>query len=178
MNSSSSMPSLRQTCLPNSDSKFGPAVAYDCRQFDFTLYFEQIFMSLVPSLFFILLSPIRVAAVVRRNIKTLSTPFHGAKIVTETSLASRLGILTSSDCDHYLHCLATCALGTLVSRSSSANSRFNSRIGPVAGCCCIHLHLIPPRARENCPSINHYKHLLIFLIFVRCCSAQNIMVYP
>jgi ATP-binding cassette, subfamily C (CFTR/MRP), member 1 len=80
MNTSSYMPLSDLKCLA-SDSKFGPAVAHECRSFDFTLYFEQIFLSLAPSLFLILLSPIRVATVFRRDIKTLSTPFHASKLV-------------------------------------------------------------------------------------------------
>jgi hypothetical protein len=81
MNISGPILASSPACLPGSDNEFGPAVASGCRQFDFTLYFEQIFCSLVPSLCLVLLSPIRVAVVFRRDTKTLSTPFHSAKIV-------------------------------------------------------------------------------------------------
>ncbi|CZR69716.1 related to multidrug resistance protein [Phialocephala subalpina] len=87
MNASIEVLFPRRSCLAGSDNSFGPAVAHECRQFDFTLCFEQIFLSLVPSLLFILLSPIRLATVFRRNIKIVSSPLHGSKIAVSTVYA-------------------------------------------------------------------------------------------
>ncbi|KUJ16558.1 multidrug resistance-associated protein [Mollisia scopiformis] len=70
-----------QTCRIGSDNSFGPAIALNCRSFDFTLLFEQIFLSLIPSLFLILLSPIRLATVIRGEVKAVSSPIHSSKIV-------------------------------------------------------------------------------------------------
>ena len=81
MNISRELLAPREECLAGSDNRFGPAVPHECRSFDFTLLFEQIFLSLIPSLALVLLSPIRIATVFRRDIKTLSTPLHSSKIV-------------------------------------------------------------------------------------------------
>lgn len=70
-------------CLPDSDAIFGPQVDSTCRSFDFTLYFEDIFLLCLPATVFILLLPATVISllsrpvVIKRNSKLLA-----AKIVS------------------------------------------------------------------------------------------------
>lgn len=164
MNFSSSILASSQACLPGSDSKFGPAVAHECRQFDFTLYFEQIFLSLVPSLFLILLFPIRVVAIFRRDVKTLSTPFHGAKIVSLPCVYQEDGEeLTFPGCGDSLYWPSICPVGALVPLTSGPHSNFHTGRGVIGCRRGIHLHPVPLRARQIGPSINHHQHISVLL---------------
>jgi hypothetical protein len=47
-------------CAPNGDSYFGPQVEPCLRSFDFTLRFENLFLSIAPSVLFLLIAPIRI----------------------------------------------------------------------------------------------------------------------
>ena len=49
-------------CAPDGDSYFGPQVEPCLRSFDFTLCFENLFLSIVPSTIFLLITPIRIFA--------------------------------------------------------------------------------------------------------------------
>lgn len=51
------------------DNAFGPAIAEQCRSFDFTLYFEQLFLSLLPSTCLVLISPARIWQLVHDGVK-------------------------------------------------------------------------------------------------------------
>ncbi|KDN69811.1 putative ABC transporter [Colletotrichum sublineola] len=53
-------------CPAFSDWAFGPRVHTDCRSFDFTLQFEDVIFSCLPSALFILLAPPRVAQLLRQ----------------------------------------------------------------------------------------------------------------
>ncbi|WDK11393.1 ABC transporter [Colletotrichum graminicola] len=50
--------------LPN-DRSFGPRVYPGCRSFDFTLYFEDVFLACLPSVLFLLLEPSRILTLLR-----------------------------------------------------------------------------------------------------------------
>ncbi|KAI1453921.1 ABC transporter [Annulohypoxylon moriforme] len=92
-------------CSPGSDRMFGPRVDPNCRSFDFTLQFEDIFFACLPVAIFLALLPGRVAALLlprlRRNSPTsspISFPLRskllGAKLTALTALlAAQLAFL-------------------------------------------------------------------------------------
>jgi hypothetical protein len=47
----------RAVCLSVADAAFGPRVSVACRNFDFTVYFEDLFFTCLPTALFLLLSP-------------------------------------------------------------------------------------------------------------------------
>ena len=85
---------MNEPCEGPDDSSFGPAIASCHREFDFTAYFEQAILSLLPSTVFILLGLIQVTcrwnapAVARRG------RLHKCKLV---SFADNLSLSTASD---------------------------------------------------------------------------------
>lgn len=73
-------------CTFADDNSFGPAVAKICRAFDFTLLFEEAFLSLLPSVLLVLGSVIRLSSIIRRDAKTSQSRWHTSKLVTTNSL--------------------------------------------------------------------------------------------
>lgn len=70
------------TCSFAEDNAFGPAISSKCRAFDFTLLFEQAFLSLLPSILLALLSVYRIFTIYNYDVKTLpSHLLHGSKLV-------------------------------------------------------------------------------------------------
>ena len=51
------------------DNRFGPRVSIDCRAFDFTLLFEDIFFTSLPSAIFLLILPIRLYFLRHESVK-------------------------------------------------------------------------------------------------------------
>ncbi|KAF6834852.1 ABC transporter [Colletotrichum musicola] len=82
-------------CSAFSDRSFGPRVDPDCRSFDFTLRFEDIFFACLPSALFILLAPSRIALLLRQPTAfSLRSKLLAAKLVTLTALlASQIAFL-------------------------------------------------------------------------------------
>lgn len=78
--------SIMQLCQ---DNNFGPTVGPSCRgDFDFTLLFEQSFLSIVPSAILIILFPLRVRYLLREDIKLNRWPKKAnllARLVGQTS---------------------------------------------------------------------------------------------
>ena len=69
-------------CSSGADNAFGPTVDGSCRDgFDFTLLFEQVMLSIIPSLLLILLAPPRLYTLYRASIKILVDSMHIAKLV-------------------------------------------------------------------------------------------------
>jgi ATP-binding cassette subfamily C (CFTR/MRP) protein 1 len=68
-------------CAFADDNSFGPSVAKQCRAFDFTLFFEQAFLSLVPSVLFVLGSIVRLISIARQDVKTSQSRWHISKLV-------------------------------------------------------------------------------------------------
>ncbi|PYH44095.1 P-loop containing nucleoside triphosphate hydrolase protein [Aspergillus saccharolyticus JOP 1030-1] len=56
-------------CPRGSDTSLGPVVNVNCRPFDFTLLFEDVFVACIPSLIFLSLHVVRTAHVVRKPAK-------------------------------------------------------------------------------------------------------------
>ncbi|WYZ45022.1 hypothetical protein EsH8_VIII_000338 [Colletotrichum jinshuiense] len=74
-------------CPTFSDRSFGPRVHLDCRSFDFTLQFEDIFFACLPSAMLVLLAPSRVAPLLRRPaIFSTRSKLLGSKLVALTTL--------------------------------------------------------------------------------------------
>jgi ATP-binding cassette, subfamily C (CFTR/MRP), member 1 len=76
------MNSTRPQCnVPplSADAAFGPVVE-GCR-FDFTFTFEQYFFSIIPSVIFLLLAPIRVNILRKRQTRVGGTYLRAAKLV-------------------------------------------------------------------------------------------------
>jgi ATP-binding cassette, subfamily C (CFTR/MRP), member 1 len=64
------------------DDSFGPALDDpNCREFDFTLLFEQSILSLLPALIFAVAAPARFAFLARKKSKTAAGPARLAKLV-------------------------------------------------------------------------------------------------
>ncbi|KAF0323666.1 ABC transporter [Colletotrichum asianum] len=59
----------RTTCPLDSDNRFGPRIAFECRPFDFTLLFEDEIFHVIPAAIFLLLIPIRLFSIVRTPVK-------------------------------------------------------------------------------------------------------------
>lgn len=68
-------------CAFANDNSFGPSVAKTCRAFDFTLLFEQAFLSLVPSILLVLGSIFRLSRIARHDAKTSQSRWHTSKLV-------------------------------------------------------------------------------------------------
>ncbi|VUC23924.1 unnamed protein product [Clonostachys rosea] len=76
-------------CLPAADSAFGPVVAIDCRGgFDFTLYFEQTALGLLPAALFGAWFPVRLIYLTRASTKTLPSRQTWLKLFIATCLLS------------------------------------------------------------------------------------------
>jgi hypothetical protein len=70
-------------CSANGDNVFGPQVEPCLRSFDFTLTFENIFFSLVPSVIFLAITPIRLYLL--RNVQkriVAGSAFQISKLVS------------------------------------------------------------------------------------------------
>ena len=73
-------------CTTLADRAFGPLI--QCRQFDFTLTFEQTLLAITTSLAFLLLFPIRIKQIYRSEIIIRGSLFYKLKIV---GIVTRLG---------------------------------------------------------------------------------------
>lgn len=65
-----------------SDDKFGPQVP---GIFDFTLLFEQSILSLLPTVLFIVVAPLRILPLLRRESRVKPGPLLWAKLVSRQS---------------------------------------------------------------------------------------------
>lgn len=63
------------------DNRFGPRVSIDCRAFDFTLLFGDIFFTSLPAAVFLLILPIRLRFLQHEPIKIISYKFAVYKLV-------------------------------------------------------------------------------------------------
>ncbi|KAF7853431.1 hypothetical protein EAF04_010722 [Stromatinia cepivora] len=75
-------------CL-EADQHLGPFVPSSCRNdFDFTLYFEQTFFSIVPAVLFMILGAGRLARLSRASVATIPSPIHTIKLTSYTVLGA------------------------------------------------------------------------------------------
>jgi hypothetical protein len=68
------------------DNRFGPRVSIDCRAFDFTLLFEDIFFISLPAAAFLLILPIRLYFLRREPVKINSYTLAVCKLVNIPAL--------------------------------------------------------------------------------------------
>ncbi|KAI1419772.1 P-loop containing nucleoside triphosphate hydrolase protein [Xylaria sp. FL1777] len=65
------------------DGSFGPAVEDGCRGgFDFTVQFEELILAILPAAIFLLVSPFRALALLRRRITARRNSLYAAKLAT------------------------------------------------------------------------------------------------
>ena len=69
------------------DAQFGPRVDTACRSFDFTLYFEDVVFSAVPSAIFILIATIPLIGLSRQRSIVKSSTLFGLKLVLYKPIA-------------------------------------------------------------------------------------------
>ena len=69
-------------CSAITDNVFGPLVAECRRAFDFTILFEDIFLSIVPSSILLLLAPVRLITLYGRRRTVGGQSFRIAKLVS------------------------------------------------------------------------------------------------
>ncbi|KAI4728374.1 putative multidrug resistance protein [Aureobasidium sp. EXF-10728] len=79
--------STATACSFADDNTFGPSIAKQCRAFDFTLLFEQTFLSFVPSLLLVLACVVRLHGILRQDVKTLRSRLHSSKLVSASCYA-------------------------------------------------------------------------------------------
>ncbi|KAI0506235.1 putative ATP-binding cassette transporter [Xylaria bambusicola] len=75
-------------CTFAAEASFGPAVASCRRAFDFTLFFEELFFTLLPSALFLLVAGARVAVLLRAEPKTRLGVLYFAKIAAVVIFAA------------------------------------------------------------------------------------------
>ncbi|KAF4814325.1 ABC transporter atnG [Colletotrichum tropicale] len=78
------------TCPLDSDNRFGPRIAFECRPFDFTLFFEDEIFHVIPAAIFLLLIPSRLFSIVRTPVK----------LTTYKIALSKLGLLAALGAFH------------------------------------------------------------------------------
>lgn len=73
--------SMSATCYAGSDRQFDPRVAINCRNFDFTLLFEDAVLILLPSSLFMILFLARLEILRRNSVKVMSYKLAASKVV-------------------------------------------------------------------------------------------------
>ncbi|KAH8698352.1 multidrug resistance-associated protein [Talaromyces proteolyticus] len=84
-------------CSLQADNRFGPVIDRGCRGgFDFTLLFEQAILGLVPAVAFLLVCPVRLQILVKRDVRTQPHLMRLAKLITAVVFAAiQLALLIS-----------------------------------------------------------------------------------
>src|ERR1700761_3091207 len=72
------------TCSLAADRKFGPLI--QCKEFDFTLVFEQSILVIAVSTLFLISIPLRLKKVLSQDEKTFATKGYYAKLVSFRSM--------------------------------------------------------------------------------------------
>ncbi|KAF4849717.1 ABC transporter atnG [Colletotrichum siamense] len=75
----------RTTCPLDSDNRFGPRIAFECRPFDFTLLFEDEIFHVLPAAIFLLLIPVRLLSI---GLLAALGAFHLAFLIVQTQTPS------------------------------------------------------------------------------------------
>lgn len=73
---------MSNNCPSAIDASFGPWAGSSCRGgFDFTLFFEQSILAIVPVSVFLLASPVRLYSLAKHKQVTLNNPVRVLKLV-------------------------------------------------------------------------------------------------
>jgi len=91
---------------------FGPGAS---DRFDFTILFEDVFLSIVPAVFLLLLGPLRMYSLYKQPLKVKKSSVHESKMVSKAeSIPARAFSLLSSDIFFVLldpRACAACVMG-------------------------------------------------------------------
>jgi len=68
-------------CSLSNDDEFGPRVNPHCRNFDFTLFFEDAIFSVLPAAILLLILPLRLIHLLRSPVKVISRRLAIYKVV-------------------------------------------------------------------------------------------------
>lgn len=85
--------SLESNCPRGTDDQFGPRVNVLCRQFDFTLLFEDAFFTMLPAALFLLVFPVRLQALRHASVKLKSYKLAIGKLVCTHQIRKLSGCL-------------------------------------------------------------------------------------
>lgn len=76
------MSSINYTGIASADDQFGPFFHIRGRQdFDFTLLFEDVILSVLPSALFLLVAPIRIWSLWKEHRKVATSQLRNVKVV-------------------------------------------------------------------------------------------------
>ncbi|ATY65911.1 ATP-binding cassette [Cordyceps militaris] len=87
---------MNHTCGSPDDLNFGPAINSCHRGFDFTLFFEDTVLSLVPSVVFIPVACVLIALLANKKPVALRTKWYGITIATYTALIATYCIVLAA----------------------------------------------------------------------------------
>lgn len=105
---------LSSICLPNAENQFGPRVNIACREFDFTLLFEDSFFVILPAVVFLILLPWRLQNLRKTPVKMTSYRLATLKIALLSVLfALQLLFLGFRVQSHILYTRLSIASGVL-----------------------------------------------------------------
>lgn len=168
-------------CL-EADRSFGPSVPPGCRSgFDFTLYFEQIVLSIVPAALFLVFAAVRLVRLLRASIITAPSWIHTVKLVSfivREMKKSKFLILATPG-----HNFRTCRASFGTSRSlvpalECPQRRFNSVCRFVTCNSSRHCDKLSLRTHPVDPSFCGVEHIFILFCVMRCDPSTNALVTP
>ncbi|EGX95536.1 ATP-binding cassette transporter, putative [Cordyceps militaris CM01] len=87
---------MNHTCGSPDDLNFGPAINSCHRGFDFTLFFEDTVLSLVPSVVFIPVACVLIALIANKKPVALRTKWYGITIAAHTALIATYCIVLAA----------------------------------------------------------------------------------
>lgn len=93
---SASKATMNHTCGSPDDLNFGPAINSCHRGFDFTLFFEDTVLSLVPSVVFIPVACVLIALIANKKPVALRTKWYGITIAAHTALIATYCIVLAA----------------------------------------------------------------------------------
>ena len=165
------------------DNNLGPRVA-DCRgDFDFTLLFEEYFMSIAPSVLLLLALPSRYRQLCKKKTKEVAkSPVYWAKLVTtrlcHISKTALLSLKTNMNmvalCPN-VRAVSTIASHTLGIASYAANTSITSSSGDGAHSICWVAVTITLGASIFYSPFSSAKSLLVLVLAVRHCTCADAM---
>lgn len=94
---------MSASCYAGSDRQFGPRVAVNCRNFDFTLLFEDAVLTILPAGVFVILFLARLEILRRNPVKVTSYRLAAYKVVSATFLVEQVRILIAGDDEDNRH---------------------------------------------------------------------------
>jgi hypothetical protein len=153
-------------CAFANDNSFGPSVAKTCRAFDFTLLFEQAFLSMVPSILLVLGSVFRLSRIARHDAKTSQSRWHTSKLVRMSLLLLFRRELRISDHRKLLCVYAISVASHGSSTIDTSHQSLTRSSSSLVHWGCVHVLVIPLRAHKVDPPFGTTQLLPLLLRFV------------